>query len=52
MPNSAFRYLPEEILITEEQVDHMKKIFEVPLHEAIELTDDELDEDVTEGVNP
>ncbi len=50
MTNSAFRYLPEENLISDENHDHLEEIFSVPIEDAVELTDDELDEDVTEGV--
>lgn len=50
MPNSAFIAGGEDQPISDEQVEHLEKIFTVPIHEAIELTDDELDEDLYEGL--
>jgi len=51
MTNYAFRYIDEEILASTENIDHMKQIFELPIEEAEALTDDELCEEVTEGLD-
>jgi hypothetical protein len=51
MANYAFRYIPEENLVSAENVDRLKQIFGLPIEEAEVLTDDELCEDVTEGLD-
>jgi hypothetical protein len=52
MTNHAFRYIDSENHISSENVDRLKKIFELPIEEAEALTDDELREEVTEGIDP
>jgi hypothetical protein len=52
MANWAFKYIDEEPLISEENIDRLKQIFELPIHEAIQLTEDELDEDVDPSLSP
>jgi hypothetical protein len=50
MPNHAFRYIDEEALILAEQIDRMREIFASPMDHAERLTEDELNEDLTEGL--
>jgi len=49
--NHAFRYVPEENLVSSENIEHLKRIFELPIEVAERLTDDELCEDVTDGLD-
>jgi hypothetical protein len=51
MPNYAFRYIEEEPLISAEQIERMRQIYEAPIDEAEQLTEDELDEDLREGLS-
>ena len=51
MTNHAFRYIDSENHISNENIDHLEKIFELPIEVAEALTDDELYEDVTEGLD-
>ena len=48
--NYAFRYIDEVPEITPAEVERMKQIMELPIDEAIELTDDELVEDIDLGL--
>jgi hypothetical protein len=49
--NYAFRYIESENHISDQNLHHLKMIFELPIEEAEALTDDELCEDVTEGLD-
>jgi hypothetical protein len=46
VPNPAFILGGEEPPISDEQLEHLERIFSVPIQEAIALTDDELEEDL------
>jgi len=50
MTNYAFRYMAEEILASAEIIEHLKSVWTLPIEEA-EATDDELCEDITEGLD-
>jgi hypothetical protein len=43
-PNHLFRYIAEENLISAENITRLERIMTLPIDEAVELTEDELDE--------
>lgn len=51
MVNYAVRYTAEENLISDENIKHLEKIFELPIDEAIDLTSDESDDGLTGGLD-
>ncbi len=51
MANYAFRYIDQEILASAENIEYIREIFSLPIDDALELTDDELCEDLTEGLD-
>jgi len=48
MDNHLFRYLAEENMVSAENIERIRKIMALPMADAQELTEDELNEDFNE----